>query len=204
MHLLWCLLKDLDWDNSMVFVGPISLDFQLLFNKEQCRLLIIKTLFSGPFVDKVKAMVFPAVMYGCESCTIKKAKNWCFLIVVLEKTLGSPLDCRRSNKSFLKEINLEYSGPMLKLQYFGYLMWRAVSLEKTSMLGNIEGRRRRGWQRIRGLKSITPMDMSLSKLRETVEVRGAWHAAVHGVAKSQTQLSELNNSNSNSEPLQLE
>ena len=115
-------------------------------------------------------MVFPVVIYGCESCTIKQVKNWCFPIVVLEKTLGSPLNCRRSHQSILKEINLDYSGLMLKLQYFGYVMWRAVSLEKTSMLGKIEGTRRRGRQKIRGLNSITdPMDVSLSKLWEIVE-----------------------------------
>ena len=146
----------------------------------------------------VKAIVFQVVMYGCESWTIKKAECWridAFKLWCWRTLLRVPWTARRSNKSILKEIDPKYSleGLMLKpkLPYFGYLMRRVDLLEKTLMLGKIEGRRRREQQKMRWLDSITySMDKNLSRLREIVEDRGGWNAALCGVAKSQTQLSD--------------
>ena len=143
-------------------------------------------------------MVFQVVMYGCESWTIKKAEHWridAFQLWCWRRLWRGPCTARRSNQSILKEISPEYSLERLmvklKLQYFGYLMWRADSLEKTLMLGKIEGRRRRRQQRIRWLDGIIDtIDMGVGGLQELVLDREAWHAAVHWVAKSRTWLSD--------------
>ena len=161
------------------------------------RILKIRDITLLPKVYLVKAMVFPVVVYACESWTIKKAEQWridAFELWCWRRLLRVPWTTRGSNQSILEEISLEYSleGPMLrlKLQYFAHRMQKAKSFGKTLMLGKIEGGRKKGWQRMRRLDGITnSMDMSLSELQELVIRRGVCRAVVHGIANSLTWLS---------------
>ena len=160
-----------------------------------CSILKSREITLPTNVHTVKAMIFLVVIHGCESWTIKKAECWridAFELWCWRRFLRVPWTTRRSNQSVLKDCSeCSLAGLMLKLQNFGHLMWRSDSLEKTLMLGKIEGRRKRGWQRMRWLDGITDlMGVGLSKLWEIVKNREARHTAVHGIATGQTQLSD--------------
>ena len=205
--------ETVDTVSDFIFLGSkINADGDCSHEIKRCLLLRRKVMTNLDSILKsrditlptkfclVKAMVFPMVMYGCESWTIKKVEHPCidaFELWCWRRLLRVPWTARRSNQAILKDISpgcsLEGLMLKLKLQYFGHLMRRVDSLEKTLMLGGIGGRRRRGQQRMRWVDSITnSMGMSLNKLREFVMDREAWHAAIHGVAKTHDWVTELN------------